>query len=64
MYGEKIMFKNVMSISFSLVALGAHAAGGAGDCAPTGASIFYARLSEVFLVLEMVKLPIVVPIWP
>jgi len=61
---KKIMFKKFTSIGFALVALGAHAAGGAGDSAQTGASIVYARLSEVLLVLEMVKLPIVLPIWP
>jgi hypothetical protein len=61
---NKVMFKKLMSMAFALVAIGAHAAGGSGDSAQTGVGVFYARLSEVLLVLEMVKLPIVLPIWP
>lgn len=64
MYGEKIMFKNLTLMSFALAAINAHAAAGIDNSMHAGTSSIVAQLANVLLVLDMVKLPIVLPIWP
>jgi hypothetical protein len=61
---EKIMVRNSILVCFSLFANGAFAAESAGAAAQTKLSLLYAYVGEVMFVLEMVKLPIVLPILP
>jgi len=58
------MFKSSVTVFVALFAASAFSGGDAGVSAQTNFDLLHARIAEILLVLEMVKLPIVLPILP